>query len=234
MEKLTFVPRELPYELNEQYKYLRTNILLSGTDKKVILMTSSIPGEGKSTTTLELARSMAEIGKHVLLVDADLRRSSLKHKFTEPGKVTYGLSHFLSGMATLEDVLFATEDRNLHVIFAGVVPPNPAELLAAQRMSPLLQWARDKFDYIFVDAAPLTAVIDAAVIAPSCDASVFVVEADTIPYKTAQRVVQQLRKTGKPILGVVLNKIGAGRSKRYYKKYSYYKYRSEYRYTKGY
>lgn len=234
MEKVTFVPRELPYELNEQYKYLRTNILLSGTDKKVILMTSSVPGEGKSTTTLELSRSMAEIGKRVLLIDADLRRSNLKHRITEPGKIVYGLSHFLSGMATLEDVLFATEDRNLHMIFAGAVPPNPSELLSAQRMQPLLRWARDKFDYIFVDAAPLTAVIDAAVVASSCDASIFVVEADAIPYKTAQKVVQQLRKTGKPILGVVLNKVGVGRSKRYYKKYSYEKYGNEYRYTNKY
>lgn len=234
MEKVTFVPRELPYELNEQYKYLRTNILLSGTEKKVILMTSSVAGEGKSTTTLELARSMAEAGKHVLLVDADLRRSNLKHKITEPGKVVYGLSHFLSGLATVEDVLFATDDRNLRIIFSGAVPPNPAELLSAQRLQPLLHWAREKFDYIFVDAAPLTAVIDAAVIAPSCDAIVFVIEADNIPYKTAQRVVQQLRKTEKPILGAVLNKVGVGRSKRYYKKYSSRKYRSEYRYTKRY
>lgn len=234
MEKVTFVPRELPYEINEQYKYLRTNILLSGTEKKVILMTSSVAGEGKSTTTLELARSMAEAGKRVLLLDADLRRSNMKHKITEPEKVVYGLSHFLSGLATVEEILFATDERNIRIIFAGAVPPNPAELLAAQRLQPLLIWAREKFDYIFVDAAPLTAVIDAAVIAPSCDAIVFVIEADNIPYKTAQRVLQQLRKTDKPILGAVLNKVGVGRSKRYYKKYGYGKYRSEYRYSKRY
>lgn len=234
MPKVSLIPHELPYEVNEQFKYLRTNVQFCGTDNKVILVTSSVPGEGKSTTTLELAKSMAELGKRVLLVDADLRRSMLKHQLVNPRELEYGLTHYLSGLVTLAEVVCETDDPYLNIIFAGPVPPNPSELLSANRITPMLKWARSKYDYVFVDAAPLTAVIDAAVVAPACDGAIIVVESEKIPYRMAQSVVQQMEATGCKILGVVLNKVNFRTETkyshyRYYKKYGYEKYKYEYK-----
>ena len=113
---------------NEAYKSLRTNIEFSGADKKVIVFTSCTPNEGKSTVSLSLAASLAEGEKKVLFIDADLRKSVLLGRHKVVGDLK-GLSHFLSGQAELKDVITKTQDPNLSVIFAGVVPPNPAELL---------------------------------------------------------------------------------------------------------
>lgn len=227
MQKVSLIPRELPYDVNEQYKYLRTNIQFCGADKKAILFTSAMPGEGKSTTTLELAKSMASLGKRVLLVDADLRKSQLKQELANPTNVKYGLTHFLSGMVTLGEVLCETNIPYLNMILSGPVPPNPSELLSANRITPILNWARSQYDYILIDTAPLTAVIDAAVVAPVCDGAVLVVEAETVPYRMAQSVVGQLKNTGVAILGVVLNKVDFTNSenhKQYYKRFGYHKY----------
>lgn len=223
MQKVTLIQRDLPYDVNEQYKYLRTNLQFCGSDKKVILFTSTMPGEGKSTTTLEIAKSMASIGKRVLLIDADLRRSFLKYETTDPKAVQLGLSHFLSGQSSPDGVLCDTNIPCLKLIFAGPVPPNPSELLSAHRTTPLLEWARGKFDYVFIDSTPLTTVIDAAIIAPSCDGAVVVVESGKTPYRLAQNVVRQLLNTGCPILGTVLNKVdfSAEGHHGYYKRYSY-------------
>lgn len=108
MQKVTLKPHELPYQINEEIKYLRANIQFCGDDKKVILFTSSVASEGKSTITLELAKSMAQMGKRVLLLDTDLRRSMLKHQVVNRETVKLGFSHYLSGMANLEDVLYST------------------------------------------------------------------------------------------------------------------------------
>lgn len=235
MQKVSLIPHELPYEVNEQFKYLRTNLQFCGAENKVIMFTSSIPSEGKSSTVLELAKSMAEFGKRVLLVDADLRRSMLRHKTTAPKEIEHGLTHYLSGLAPLKDVIYETDDPMLNIIFAGPVPPNPSELLSANRLTPLLDWARSKYDYIFVDTAPLTAVIDAGIVAGACDGAVIIIEAEKIPYRMVQSVVMQLRNSACPILGVVLNKVNAAaRHKRYGSMYHYYRYYNRYGYYKKY
>lgn len=233
MQKVTLIQRDLPYDVNEQYKYLRTNIQFCGKDKKVILMTSTMPGEGKSTTTLETAKSMAAVGKRVLLIDCDLRRSYLKHETTDPKAIKMGMTHFLSGQASLGEVLCDTNIPYLKMIFSGPVPPNPAELLTSNRITPLLEWARTKFDYIFIDSAPLTSVIDAAMVAAACDGVIIVVESGKTPYRLAQSAVKQLETTGCPILGTVLNKVdfAAESHHGYYKRYGY-KYGRYGRYSK--
>ena len=116
------------YRSNEAYKTLRTNIEFSGADKKVIVFTSCTPNEGKSTVTMGLAASLAEGGKKVLFVDADLRKSVLMGRHRVTGEVK-GLTHFLSGQADVKEVILRTQEPNLFVAFAGPVPPNPAELL---------------------------------------------------------------------------------------------------------
>ena len=217
MQSVTLKNVGKDYRTNEAYKTLRTNLEFSGADKKVIVLTSSTPDEGKSTVSLGLALSLSESGKRVLLVDADLRRSVLmgRHKVTKSVK---GLSHYLSGQAQLSEVICGTQEDNMFVIFAGIIPPNPSELLGSERFAELIRRTKNDYDYVIVDAPPLGSVIDAAVIARVCDASVLVVAANTVSYKFIRTVKSQLEKTECPILGVVLNKVNM-KQNRYYGKY---------------
>ena len=139
------------YRSNEAYKTLRTNIEFSGSDKKVIVFTSCTPNEGKSTVTMGLAASLAEGGKRVLFVDADLRKSVLVGRHRVTGEVK-GLTHFLSGQADVKEVILRTQEPNLFVTFAGPVPPNPAELLGGRRFEAFLDGARQAYDYVIIDA----------------------------------------------------------------------------------
>ena len=221
MQTVTLKNIAKDYRSNEAYKTLRTNLEFSGSDNKAIVLTSSTPNEGKSTVSLGLALALVESGKRVLFVDADLRKSVLvgRHKVTEEVK---GLSHYLSGQADLNDVICRTQEPGLFVIFAGVVPPNPSELLGQKRFAHLIESAKDIYDYVIIDAPPLGSVIDAAVISKVCDASVLVVAAKMVSYKFVRTVKEQLEKTGCPILGVVLNKVDMKQNKYYGKYYGNY------------
>lgn len=123
MQRASFKARKLPYYINEQIKYIRANIQLCGDDKKIILFTSTTQDEGKSTLTLDVSKSMAELGKRVLLLDSDLRRSMMKHHLSERAGGRLGLSHYLSGIAGLDEVLIAMEEPTMYVILAGSPPP---------------------------------------------------------------------------------------------------------------
>lgn len=221
MQEIELKEIKRDYRSNEAYKSLRTNIEFSGEDNKVLVFTSCTPNEGKSTVTLALAQSLAEAGKKVLFIDADLRKSVLAGRHNVNGQLK-GLSHFLSGQTELGEVMYRVKDTNMVMIFAGVVPPNPAELLGGKRFESLLTSARKAYDYVIIDAPPLGSVIDAAIIAKQSDASVLVISANTVSHKFAKVVKEQLEKSGCPILGVVLNKVDMGQNKyygRYYGKY---------------
>jgi len=185
------------------------------------VLTSSTPDEGKSTVSLGLAAALAEGGKRVLFVDADLRKSVLigRHRVTQEVR---GLSHYLSGQAALDDIICNTQEKGLHVIFAGIVPPNPSELLGQDKFAHMIESVKKEYDYIIIDAPPLGSVIDAAVIAKVCDASVLVIAANAVSYKFVRTVKDQLEKTGCPILGVVLNKVDMKQNKYYGKYYGNY------------
>ena len=221
MQTVTLKNIAKDYRSNEAYKTLRTNLEFSGSDNKAIVLTSSTPNEGKSTVSIGLALALVESGKRVLFVDADLRKSVLvgRHRVTEEVK---GLSHYLSGQADLNDVICRTQEAGLFVIFAGVVPPNPSELLGQKRFAHLIENAKANYDYVIIDAPPLGSVIDAAVISKVCDASVLVVAAKMVSYKFVRTVKEQLEKTGCPILGVVLNKVDMKQNKYYGKYYGNY------------
>lgn len=222
MLKIEMQKNELPYEIEEELKVLRTNIQLSGDDKKVLLFTSSLGGEGKSNTSLNLARSMAALGKNVLLVDADLRKSVIEEKIVS-GKMKHGLTSYLCGKCLAKDIVYQTERTGVYLIPAGEVPPNPSELLSGERMTQLLTAARDRYDYVFIDCPPVGMVVDAAVFAGHCDGIVLVIASGEISYHFAQDVVKKLRATQCPILGVVLNKVDRTTSK-YYGGQKYHKY----------
>lgn len=214
---------EMDYSRKEALNSLRTNLQFSGVDKKVILFTSCTPNEGKSTVTMELARSLSESDKKVLLIDADLRKSVLVGRYHMQGKGEIkGLSHFLSGQNKLDDVIYHTDLNGLDIIVAGPVAPNPTELLGKELFKETLQELREQYDMILVDCPPLGWIIDAAVVAPFCDAAILVVESDAISYRYLQDVKKQLEITGIPILGVVLNKVKIGSGYSQYGKYGKY------------
>ena len=225
MQKIELKGIKGDYQSAEAYKKLRTNIEFSGADKKVIVFTSCTANEGKSTVSISLAISLAEGGKNVLFIDGDLRKSVLLDRHRVYSEIK-GLSHFLSGQSSANDIIYITQFPKLHIIFAGVVPPNPAELLESRNFEALIVSARKAYDYVIIDAPPLGSVIDGAVIAKHCDGAVLVIASNTISYRFARGVKKQLEKSGCPILGTVLNKANVKRDK-YYSKY-YGKYYGDY------
>lgn len=219
MQIVELKKHEVSYAISEEIKYLRANIMFSGMDKKVILITSCRDGEGKSTLALQLARSLSEIGKRVLLIDTDLRRSVMKKNLKKKELELKGLTHFLSGMAQIEEIIVMTDEPVFYMTFAGPVPPNPSELLGSRHFDAMIKWARDNFDYVLIDSAPLGMVIDSAVIAPKCDGAILVIESGKVPYSVAQKVVRQLKGANCQVLGAVLNKVDEGAGNHYYNRY---------------
>lgn len=227
MNKVKFGKLEkLSYHINEAYKMLRTNLLFCGEDIKVILLTSCTPNEGKTTVSLRLAQSLAEDEKKVIFIDADLRKSVVVGRYGINGEEKIkGLSHYLSGQESLDNVVCNTDINNFDIIVAGPSTPNPTELIGNQYFEDMITTLREKYDYILVDAPPLGSVIDAAILAKVCDGTIFVVENNVISRKIAQDVKKQLDITDCKILGVVLNKVDMNNNRRYrgYYRRKYYK-----------
>ncbi len=208
------------YSTEEALKTLRTNILFSCSDVKAITVTSCESNDGKSTISVELAHSLTQIGKKVLLVDADMRKSVILSQFTK-GVSVKGLSHYLSGQATLDEVFLETQIPGFYVIFSGEYPPNPAELLSADIFSNMISEFKESFDYIIIDTPPLGIVTDAAICARASDGSIIVLNCEKTSMKAAKSVKSQLEDTGTKILGCVLN--NAKKSTMYYYKRKAYK-----------
>ena len=212
--------------MREALRELRTNIRFCGDDIKTILFTSVAPNEGKSTVVMDLARSMIESGNKILIIDSDMRKSVLvgRHRARSlDGKQIMGLSHFLSGQNSLEEVIYQTQFPNLLIMFAGPSVVNPTELLENRYYSEMIRSMRDVFDYILIDCAPLGAAIDAAVIAKECDGAVIVISQGEVSSKSVVTIKKQLEAADVRILGAVLNKVDV-RKTGYYGKYygSYY------------
>ena len=232
MKRVTIVQDALDYHVDEAFRVLRTNLQFCGEDKRVIAVTSSIPGEGKSNTSLRLAISLAEVGKKVVLVDADLRKSVLNQRMTV-GEEIKGLSHYLSKQETLPNIVNSTNIDNLNLIVAGLVPPNPAELLNEEPFTKMIKVLRKVYDYIIIDTPPLGSVIDSAIIAEKCDGVILVIESGAVSGRFVEENIKQLEKSGCPILGAVLNKMNReqrGRYGKYYGRYGnkYSRYGEEY------
>ncbi|NQN51848.1 tyrosine-protein kinase [Streptococcus suis] len=196
---------ELVKKTEEYFNAIRTNIQLSGTDLKVIGITSVESNEGKSTTAASLAIAYARSGYKTVLVDADIRNSVMFGFFKPSTKIT-GLTDYLAGTTDLSQGLCDTDVPNLTVIESGKVSPNPTALLQSKNFENLITTLRRYYDYVIVDCPPLGLVIDAAIIAQKCDAMAVVVEAGRAKRSTVQKVVEQLEQTDSQFLGVILNK----------------------------
>jgi capsular exopolysaccharide synthesis family protein len=208
--------------VSEAYRAFRTSLLLaSATSPKVIVITSSFAREGKTTTSVNLATVLAQMGKPVLLVDADLRRPRLQKVFT--GKMNLGLVNYLAANIPFDDVIQTTEVPNLSVVLSGPIPPNPSELLASDRMKHIIEEVRSRFAYVIFDSPPVLAVTDAIVLAASADGVVLCVHGGQTPRELVQRSAEKLRQANIPVLGAILNNLDLHQYGYTYRK-SYYDY----------
>ena len=213
------------YYIREAFKVLRTNIQFCGADIKVIALTSCASNEGKTSVCIELARAMAEGGHKVLFIDTDMRKSVIASRYTEETGFV-GLSHYLSGMAGRDEVIYTVENGGFDLIFAGIFPPNPVEPLGSNGFRQLLEEEK-KTRITFNRHAAVGMVIDGAVVSACCDSAIIVVSAGVISYRFVQQVKQQIEKSGCHVLGVVLNnvhKLNGAYSKKYYGNYKGYGY----------
>ena len=219
------LPEVKDYRLTEGLNQLKTNLAFCGKDIKVITITSSAQNEGKSSVAFDLSKTMAEGGKKILMVDADLRKSVLAAKYHIQG-IDKGLSHYLTGQAEIEDIIYETETEGFYLSVAGPLSPDPTSLLDSDQFQKFIDKVREDYDYVIIDAPPLGVVIDAAIIGKYCDGAVLVIEQGVIKRKVVQDVIKQLKRGKVRILGAVLNKvderIGAYGAYDYKYSYSYY------------
>lgn len=228
------VLKEIPFRANEAINILRGNIQMSGYKLKAIAVTSARANEGKSSIAFRLAKSMAGLEKKVLYLDCDIRNSLTQTRYEITGEHK-GLSDYLCGKCRREEIVFGTDDRWLDIIFAGAVAPNPSELISGELFEELMSFARHQYDYIILDTPPVNLVVDGLLVAKQCDGTILVVESGSTERAQAEKACSQLQYAGIKVLGVVLNKAGAGNG-RYgygYGKYGHYGHYGHYGYGYG-
>ncbi|MBP1962317.1 CpsD/CapB family tyrosine-protein kinase [Paenibacillus aceris] len=206
--------------ISEAYRTLRTNIQFSSIDEelKVIMVTSAGPGEGKSTTLVNLAVAYAQADKKVLVIDADLRKPTMHHTLQVSNR--FGLTNLLTNQLTIPDVIQETTIPSLSIISSGPIPPNPSEILASKKMISVLDELKQQFDIILIDAPPAIAVTDSQIIATRADGVILVVDSDKVKRDAAIKAKQNLDNVRARILGVVLNNVDRKNKDAYY--YYYY------------
>ncbi len=225
-EAVELVAQSRPHsQMAESYRALRTSLLLTnlGAPPKVIIVTSALPQEGKTTTSMNTALVLAQKGVRVLLIDADLRRPSI-HKILGMGPRS-GLSNVLTGSATLQQTITRSSILpNLYILPAGTPPPNPAELLASTNMRDVLEELRGQYDHIVVDTPPTLSVTDAVVLSPRADAIVLVIRSGQTTKQALRRSRDILTQVNAKVSGVLLNAVDLTSPDYYY----YYEYQSKY------
>ncbi|GGG21755.1 CpsD/CapB family tyrosine-protein kinase [Paenibacillus abyssi] len=215
---ITFINPKSP--ISEAYRTLRTNIQFSSVDTQmqVMMVASAQTGEGKTTTISNLAVAYAQEGKRVLIIDADLRKPSLHHVFSQSNRV--GLTSILSNQYSLQEVMKETNVEHLYIITSGPIPPNPSEMLASNKMSELLNELKEHFDVILFDTPPVLAVTDGLIVSALCDGVVMVVLAGKVKKELIKKAKANLEHVNARILGVVLNNMNRKDGEAYY--YYYY------------
>ena len=228
MKKLDLTFKDVPYAIEEALNRLRVNIKFCGKNTKKIVITSSLPNEGKSMVSVRLWKLLAEAGFPTVLVDVDLRNSEVKEKYKVKG-IKEGLNHFLSGLAEYEDVVYETNIPNGHIVPVATLLENPSALLEDPRLAELLDRLAEDYRYVIIDTPPLDNISDGALLASMSDGAVLVVRCGETPKGLVRQSLQQLDRVSCPLLGTVLNRAetkGSAYRKyygRYAKKYgSYY------------
>lgn len=207
---------------SESVRTLRTGVLLSGIDKthRRLLITSSVPGEGKTTMALNLAQALSQMHK-VLLIDTDMRRPTVSKALGEKSPAA-GLSQFIAGEAKISDCVVQLDGTNTYLMTAGVIPANPLELLSSSRFTEALDQLGKIFDFILLDAPPSLAVSDALVLSRLVDGVLYVVRCDSTPKQAVIAGVKRLRRVDAALIGVLLNRVGERQHGYGYGRYSYY------------
>ncbi|SFL10741.1 capsular exopolysaccharide family [Paenibacillus sp. 1_12] len=192
---------------SEAYRSLRFNIEFSDFEHEVktIAITSANRGEGKTTTALNLAVAYAQMGKKVVLLDADLRKPSVHIAFG--GDSSRGLTSFLNERSSMNEIIHESYVDGLSIIIAGAIPPNPSELLASKQMNVLLAELKNSYDLIIIDTPPVLMLTDAKVVASKCDGVLLVVEYGKVKRREGKKVKDELMLAKAKLIGVVLNKI---------------------------
>lgn len=208
--------------ISEAYRVLRTNIQFSSVDKplKVMVVTSSGPGEGKTTTIINLAITFAQSGSRVILMDGDMRKPKVHKVFGFSNQS--GLVNVLAQREDYRKVVHKTEIENFDIITSGPIPPNPSELLASNSMKQFLQKVREDYDVVLIDAPPIGSVTDAAILSTIVDGTVLVAASGQVQVDALKRSKELLAQVNANIVGVVLNKLDKNAQGNYYYYYYYY------------
>lgn len=228
-KSIELITGKAPFNYVEAYKSVRTNlqfVSISNKNKKIIV-TSSIPSEGKSTVAINLALSLVDSGSRVLLIDCDLRKPVVRRYLHLSSLKGIGLTNMLANPAKVKEGIIVLNDTGLNVIVSGPIPPNPAEILGSEKMRDLIAQVENDYDYIIFDTPPVTVVTDAAVLSRWCDGVILVMRHKYTPKESVLLAKKQLTNVNANIIGCVLNGFQASRSKH---ASSYYQYK-DYNYT---
>ena len=220
---------DLPFDVSEAVNQLRINLSFAGTNVKRVLITSSVPDEGKSFVSVNLWRSIASVGKRALLIDCDLRLSEMRTKLDITTSENFvGIAHLLSGQADIPDVIYRTNVPNGYMMPVTNLVADPTFLLESERFGEMLDSCSKTFDYMILDCPPLGAVADALNISKYCDGSVLVVRSGVTNKRLVMSSVQALKRAESPVLGIVLNRVDTRRGSGSYYYKDYYAYGAEY------
>lgn len=200
---ITFFDPKSP--ITEQFKTIRTNIQFASVDRKVqtIMVTSSEPGEGKSTTIANLGVVLAQQQKRVLIIDSDLRKPTVHFTFQLPNKT--GLTNVLTRQLDFDSTVLETAVPFLEVLPSGPLPPNPSEILASRSMGELIKELEQIYDYILLDAPPVNVVTDPQIISKLADGVILVIRSGKTEEESAKLAVEKLKKVEANIIGSILN-----------------------------
>ena len=221
----------LDYAGEEALNTICTNLAFSGRNLRKIVFTSNLQSEGKSWMAMHVLANLAQRGRKVVLVDADMRRSFLmqRYKMEADGEV-FGLAHYLTGQCELDDATYETNLNGACLIPAGRDVTNPVSLVDTPFFKQMLDTLSEKFDMVIVDTPPIGMVIDAAEIAASCDGTVLVLDYNKTRIREIRECKRQMEQSGTPVLGCIINKVSFASlsAKKYYNKSYYSHYRSGY------